>query len=177
MKFLLLIFRNVRRNLIRSSLTALGTMVLVSVVTLFWSVLGLLDLVTAAKSENLKAMVTERWSVPSRMPFSYATTLAEGAARNPGDARPADAMSWQFYAGCLDPAKLTRENMIFTIAVDPRKILSMMEGLDSLSPAEKDELQVYIDRLAQKRDGIILGRNHLENTTSASANASSLAAL
>ena len=32
------------------------------------------------EEENLKAIVTEKWSVPSRMPFSYAATLAEGAA-------------------------------------------------------------------------------------------------
>ena len=39
MKFLMLILKNVRRNAIRSTLTAVGTMVLVFVVTLVWSIL------------------------------------------------------------------------------------------------------------------------------------------
>ena len=60
MKFFLLIVKNVGRNMLRATLTALGTMVLVLVVTLVWSILALLDLVTAEKNENLKAMVTER---------------------------------------------------------------------------------------------------------------------
>jgi hypothetical protein len=47
MKFLLLIFKNVRRNLVRSSLTSLGTIALVLVVTLVWSILAFLDLVTS----------------------------------------------------------------------------------------------------------------------------------
>ena len=86
MKLLMLILKNVGRSPLRSILTALGTMMLVFVVTMVWSVLWLLDLVTAEKKENLKGIITERWSVPSRLPFSYAGTLAEGAARNPDGA-------------------------------------------------------------------------------------------
>ncbi len=54
---------------LRSILTALGTMVLVLVVTLVWSVLHLIDTVTAEKSHDLKAFISERWSVPSRLPL------------------------------------------------------------------------------------------------------------
>ena len=105
MKFLSLIVKNVGRNLLRSALTALGTMVLVLVVTLVWSVLHLIDLVTEEKSHNVKAFISERWSVPSRLPYSYASSLCEGAARadHPEDIHPTDAMAWQFYGGTLDP--------------------------------------------------------------------------
>ena len=65
MKFLLLILKNIRRNLVLSSLTSLGTVVLVLVVTLVWSVLAFLDRATAEKSRNLKAIVTERWQFPN----------------------------------------------------------------------------------------------------------------
>ena len=78
MKLLLLTIKNMRRNLIRSTLTALGTMVLVFVFTLIWSVLSFLDAVTAEKTENLKAIVSERWQIASQMPYAYAPTLAEG---------------------------------------------------------------------------------------------------
>jgi putative ABC transport system permease protein len=105
MKFLLLILKNVRRNAVRSTLTAVGTMVLVFVVTLVWSILDFLDKVTAEKTDNLKAIVTERWQMPSQMPFPYADTLSNGAARHPLDLHPIDSMTWQFYGGTIDPAK------------------------------------------------------------------------
>jgi len=33
-------------------------------------------------------MVTEKWSIPSRLPYAYAEPLSRGAARNPGDVQP-----------------------------------------------------------------------------------------
>ena len=88
MKLLLLIFRNLRRSWLRTTLTALGTMVLVVVVTMSWSFLAFFDDVTAEKSKNFKAIITERWQIPSQMPMTYAPTLAEGAARNAGRYSP-----------------------------------------------------------------------------------------
>ena len=108
MKYFKLIFRNVGRNRLRSLLASLVTIILVFVVTMVWSILWLLDLVTAEKSQNFRAMVTERWAVPSRLPYAYAAPLGRGAARNPGDVRPLDSMTWQFYIGTLDPATAAR---------------------------------------------------------------------
>ena len=89
MKLLLLIVKNVGRNLLRSMLTALGTMVLVLVVTLVWSVLHLIDLVTAEKSHDLKAIVTERWSVPSRLPlFLRIVARRRRCPQGPSGGRP-----------------------------------------------------------------------------------------
>ncbi len=81
MKLLLLILRNLRRSLLRTTLTALGTVVLVVVVTMAWAFLAFFDRITASKSQNFKAIVTERWQVPSQMPYTYAGTLEEGAAQ------------------------------------------------------------------------------------------------
>ena len=88
LKYVLLIGKNLRRNVLRTSLTALGTMVLVFVVTLVWSVLHLLDTVMAEKTSDLKAIITERWQIPSQMPFAYADSLSQGAARAPGTRVP-----------------------------------------------------------------------------------------
>jgi hypothetical protein len=148
MKLLLLIFRNLRRSWLRTTLTALGTIVLVVVVTMSWSFLAFFDDVTAEKSKNFKAIVTERWQIPSQMPLTYAPTLTEGAARNPGDIRPTDSMSWQFYGGTLDPKNMTRENMVFAIAVDPKKIGTMMDELEELTGEQKAELDRLIADLA-----------------------------
>lgn len=163
MKYVSLILKNVSRNLLRSSLTALGTMVLVFVVTLVWSVLAFLDQATEAKTENLKGIVTERWQIPSRMPFSYATALSEGGTRNAGDVRPLDSMTWQFYGGTLDPGNATFENNIFAIAMDPSKITSMMDELDSLPPDQQAAFQQVVDKLKTNPQGIILGRGRLNN--------------
>ena len=120
MKYFKLIFRNSRRKPLRSLLTALVTMVLVLVVTLVWSILWLLDIVTAEKSQNFKAMVTERWAVPSRLPYAYADALSRGAA---GTRRYAadgfdDLAILHRHARS---GKLTRENMVFAIACEPDK--------------------------------------------------------
>jgi putative ABC transport system permease protein len=166
MKYIRLILRNVGRNPLRSALAALVTIVLVFVVTMVWSILWLLDVVTAEKSRNFPVMVTERWAAPSRLPFAYADPLSRGAARSPDDVRPLDSMTWQFFIGTLDkdPTKVTRENMVFAIACEPEKIATMMEGLDSLPPDQQAQLHADIAKLKAKRQGIIVGQNHLRAT-------------
>ncbi len=161
MKYFKLIFRNVRRNRLRSVLTAVVTIVLVFVVTMVWSMLWLLDLVMTEKTQNFQAMVTERWAIPSRMPYAYSEPLSRGAARNPDDIRPLDSMTWQFFIGTIDPAKLTRDSMVFAIACEPAKIGTMMEGLESLPADQQKQLDEDIARLKTTRQGIILGQNHL----------------
>src|SRR5262245_11113186 len=132
MKFFLIILKNVRRNLLRTTLTSLGTMVLVLVITLIWSVLDFLDKATADKANNFKVIVTERWQIPSRMPWAYAATLREGAAREADDVRPDDWMTWQFYGGSFesDPAKRSIENTVVAIATQPDKVPTMMDELE-----------------------------------------------
>jgi len=161
MKFFLLIVRNVRRNLTRSIFTSLATMVLVCVVTLVWSILFLLDEITREKSQNLKAIVTERWQVPSHMPFAYAQSLSEGAARQPDDIRPTDSMTWQFFGGTLDPAKRTFENFLFAFAMEPKKLATMMDELEDLTGAQAAELQENIHKLERQRNAMLVGRERL----------------
>src|SRR6516225_2598056 len=112
MKFFLLIFKNLRRNKLRTALTALAVGVLVFVVTMIWTVVYFLENFTKEKSGNLKAIVTGRYDIQGQMPLSYARDLSHGAASRPGDVVPAESMAWQFYLGTLDPQKRTRENMV-----------------------------------------------------------------
>jgi putative ABC transport system permease protein len=161
MQFIRLVLKNLRRNLLRTILTAFGTMALVLVVTLVWSILWFLDNVTAEKNNNFKAIITERWQVPSRMPFAYAAALANGAATRPGDVRPLDSMSWQFYGGTTEQGKMTRESMLFAFALEPKKLATMMDDLDSLTGDDARELQVNIKKLEANKRGMILGRERL----------------
>ncbi len=137
------VLKSLSRNLLRSVLTGMATAVFVLLVTMIWSVFSLLDRATEAKSKDLKAIMTERWQIPSQMPFGYATSLEGGAAAEPGDYRVRaenDAMTWQFYGGTLDPANRTRENILFFFCMEPAKLLKMMDGLDELTDRERQAL-------------------------------------
>src|SRR5262249_22968186 len=154
---------------LRSVLTGLATFVLVMVVTLVWSILAFLDKQTEAKSRNLKAIVTERYQIPSMMPFAYAGSLGEGAPRQAGDYRvnpEKDAMSWSFYGGTLDPNKKTRENIVFFFAMEPRKLLSvdargnfstMMEDLDQVSDDDKLRLAAACAEMEKYPYKVLIG--------------------
>ena len=159
----ILVFQNLGRNPLRTVLTMLGTMILVMVVTLIWSILSYLDLQTAEKSNNFKAIISEKWRAPSQMPFSYAAGLREAGARNPGDVRPLDSMSWSFYLGSLDP-KRTREASLFAFCMEPEKLLTMMDELDDLPPTEKAAFTVVVEKLKNNRQGVILGIERLKAT-------------
>ena len=168
MKYLLLIYKNIGRNLLRSLLMGMGTMVLVLVVTLVWSVLTFIDKATETKSKNFKAIVTERWTAPSRMPFYYADKLKDGAARSdhPEDIRPADWMTWQFFVGTLDKEHQTFRNTLFGLACDPDKLLTMMDGVEDWSAPQRADMQANVERLKKTRGGIILGRDRLKDLAS-----------
>ena len=161
MKFFLLIIRNLRRNLVRSMLTGAGVMVLVFVITLIWSILGFLDEATSTKTSNFKGIVTEKWSIPSQMPFSYASTLEEGAAREAGDVKPIDSMTWQFFIGSIDKTNIGFSTFVFSFCMEPRKLLTMMDELDSLAPGPRGELDQAIKAMEQNRQGIIVGQKRL----------------
>ncbi|ADB17628.1 protein of unknown function DUF214 [Pirellula staleyi DSM 6068] len=165
MKFFLLIFRNLSRNLFRTILTSSATMFLVLVITAVWTVLSFLDKATEEKKQDLKAIVTERWQIPSQLPFSYAATLSEGAARNPGDVRPLDSMTWQFYGGTTDKENRSVSNTVFMFCMEPKKLLTMMDELDKLDPnaAETKELQAAIDKMENNIQSIILGQDRLKS--------------
>jgi putative ABC transport system permease protein len=156
------IVKSLGRNLRRTILTGLAIFVLVFVVTLIWTILWFLDMVTSEKSKDLKAIVTERWQIPSQMPISYAPTLEEGAAARPGDVTPSDHMTWQFYGGSIDPVKRTRENIVFFFCMDPSKLLSMMDGLDELTGEQLRQLEKAVAVMKANKRAVIVGKERLQ---------------
>jgi putative ABC transport system permease protein len=161
MKLLLLMAKNLRRSPLRTALTTLGTMVLVCVITLIWSVLWFLATVTTERAANFKAIATERWQIPSQMPFAYAATLSRGAARDRGDVVPRDHMTWQFYGGTLDLKNRTRDNSLFAVAMEPSKIATMLDELEDLRGKEADELRAIVREMELDRTGLVLGPGRL----------------
>ncbi|OAI55099.1 hypothetical protein AYO44_02875 [Planctomycetaceae bacterium SCGC AG-212-F19] len=173
-KFVLFTAKNLRRNLLRTALTFLAIFVLAVVVTMVWSILDYVEGLMTEKTSNIKTIVSEKWSASSNLPFAYAAPISAGAADSsrPGDIRPMDAMTWQFYIGTMDPEKKTRENFVFLIALEPIKIVSMMNELleeitpaqrgQGLAPAQIEELHAAVRKMQQHKQGIIIGRKRLE---------------
>src|SRR3954454_6082737 len=63
-RLVLLGLKNLRRNLVRTLLTALATVGFVFMVTLIWTILHGLDNITRERSRDLKLIVSERWQIP-----------------------------------------------------------------------------------------------------------------
>jgi putative ABC transport system permease protein len=178
-----LIVKSFRRNILRSTLTSLAIMVLVLVVTLVWSVLSLLDKITSEKARDFKAIISEKWQIPSQMPYSYAPALARGGARTAGDIVPMDSMNWTFYGGTIDPTNRTRENIVFFFGMDPAKMITifrddsgkplrdrdgriqystMMDDLDQCSEQELLDLDRGCREMERDPRKVIIGRDKLE---------------
>jgi len=168
-----LILKSLRRNLLRTLLTSLTIAKLVLVVTVVWSILAFLDRQTATKSKNLKAIVTEKYQIPSQMPISYAYSLGEGAYKKDGDYRvnaERDAMLWAFYGGTIDPEKKTRENIVFFFAMEPRKLAAfddrgrfttMMEDADLFSDEDKRTVAAACTEMEHYPFKVLIGPSRL----------------
>jgi putative ABC transport system permease protein len=156
-KYSSFIYKSLRRNFLRTTLASMAIMVLAFVVTLVWSILIPLDAAMTEQTKDFKAIVSERWQVPSMMPYAYASTLEEGGYTQPGDIRikPEDSMTWSFYGGTTDPEHLSFENIIFFFAMDPRKVPTMMDEMENIDPK-------LIERMEKQSEGCIIGRDRLK---------------
>jgi putative ABC transport system permease protein len=173
-KYVSLVSKSLRRNILRTVLASLAIMVLVFVVTLIWSFLVPLDIAMTEQTSNLKTIVSERWQVPSQMPPSYASTLEEGGYSRPGDLRilREDAMTWSFYGGTLDKEKRTFENIIFFFVLDPQNLIPRtvrVNGEEKTIPPMMDDLDhpepqfvEAVHKMMEKRNGVIIGQRRLE---------------
>ncbi len=163
-KPMLFILKSLARNKLRTALTGLATALFVLLVTMVWSVLWFLDRATQEKSKDLKAIVTERWQIPSQMPFAYAQPLSEGAPRKADDVKiaPENSMTWQFFGGTLEQEKPTRENMVFFFCMEPSKVMSMMDGIDQFSAQDRAKLEAALKAMEQDPRKVVIGQQRLE---------------
>lgn len=162
---LVLIIRSLSRNPLRTGLTYLAIFVLVVVITFIWSILGFLDLVTTEKESNLKAIITERNQIPSQMKPSHEAELNALIATLPEKNRPKngndDLMTWAFVGGTLDSKNRTPQNSLFMFCMEPKKVLTMMDGLDDLTGEQTDQLRKAIDLMEEDRTRIVVGKERL----------------
>jgi putative ABC transport system permease protein len=157
-KLFLLIVKSLRRNLLRTGLTAFAIAVLVFMVTLIWTVVHALDEMTVEKGKDMKLIVAERWKNPSMMPLTHAHYLNPKKPQfilDKGTAGPDDFMTWAFYVGTTEKWKITLTNWAFFFVMNPDHIIPMMDDMQSLDP-------VLVRKLKENPKGCLLGKSRLK---------------
>ncbi len=158
-KLFVLLLKNLRRNLVRTLLICVATVVLVAMVTLIWTVVYFMDQLTRERAKDLKIIISERWQLPSQMPPTHANYLNPNhgsfLSELAGKYTSQDFMTWSFFGGTTEPGKYTRESIVFFFALDPHVIRSMMDDLDKFSP-------VLVQKLADNRRGCLLGKERMK---------------
>lgn len=165
-----LVFRGLRRSLLRTALTYAALFVLTGMLTAIYSVVDFLGKIIQEKEENVQVILTERFSIPSVMPPGYAERLRTIIqTKLPPESRPndldANLMTWSFVGGTLDPNSRTLENSLVLLAQKPDTILTMMDihGLsrDDLSAEEYADLGRAVEKLKEDKRNIIVGQDRL----------------
>ena len=160
-----LVLRSVIRSLLRTSLTYLAVFVLVFILSSVWSVLDFLSAMTAAKDQNLKGIITEKYQIPSQMKPSHLQGIKDMIAQLPPDQRPDNIddniMTWAFVGGTLDPNKRTFQNSLFFFATEPEKVLKMMPGLEDLTGEELEQLKKATAAMEREPKAVVIGAERL----------------
>ncbi len=167
-KVVLIMFRGLRRSPLRTSLTYVALFVFTAVLSMVYSVLSFLAAVTTEKEANFKAIVSEKHSLPSQMPPGYYDRFKAVLDQLPPENRPkngdADVVSWTFVLTTTDPSSKRPENNLFMFALEPRKALTMMDGLEpeNLTAAEQKMLNDGVAAMEKNKQAIILSAGRLK---------------
>lgn len=167
-----LVFRSLRRNLIRTALTYVALFVLTGMLTLIYSVVGFLGKLTTDKEDAQMVIMSEKFSLPSMMPPGYGGQL-KGVIQSklPPEFRPKDLdknfMTWSFVLTTLDPGKLTPESALFLFALDPQAVTDGMmneQGLnrDDLGDEGWAELLRVVELVKQDKRNVVVGEDRLK---------------
>lgn len=167
-----LVFRSLRRNLLRTALTYVALFVLTGMLTMLYGVVNTIGKMTADKEDAQMVIMSEKFGIPSMMKPGYADAL-KSIIRDklPKEHQPADIdknfMTWSFVGATLDPAKMTQENSMFLFALDPDSVTNGMmseQGLneDDLGEDNWAAMKAVIDLVKQDRRNIIVGADRLE---------------
>ena len=166
-KLVLIMFRGLRRSPLRTSLTYLALFVLTLVLCFIYAILNMIALVTTEKEANFKAIVTHKTMIPSQMPPGYYDRFKQLCLEElPPDMRPvggdADIMSWSFVGGTTDTVNKRMDNALFMFCMEPRKILTMMDGLDDLTGDEKVMVDKGVEEMERNPQAIVVSASRLK---------------
>src|SRR5260370_25611132 len=161
-----MMFRSIKRNLLRTSLTYVAIFVLVFVISGIWTMLNFIDSITQDKENNLKAIISDKHQFPSKMRRSLDREIYDMAMSLPPQMRrkngPNDIMTWSFVLGTLDPNNPTQKNSVFFFSMEPRKLLTMMDGIDDLTPSELEQLKAAVAEMERNPRAAVIGAERLK---------------
>ena len=167
-----LVFRSLRRNLLRTALTYVALFVLTGMLTFLYGVVASIAEFTREKEGAQMVIMTEKFGIPSQMPPGYAHQLkAVIRDKIPPEHQPKDIeknfMTWSFVVGSMDPAKLTQENSMFLFALQPDAIKNEMMSDHELSRKDLGEegwaeLCRVLDLVEQDKRNIVIGEDRLQ---------------
>jgi putative ABC transport system permease protein len=167
-----LVFRSLRRNLLRTALSYVALFVLTFMLTMIYSIVRYLGELTTDKEGTQLVLLTEKYSIPSQMPPGHGISLkAILEEKLPSEHRPKvvadNYMTWSFVGATLDNNKITPENSFFLFALDPRAIETGMmkeQGLNPEDVGEKDWAQLLEVMALIKEDKrrIVIGEDRLQ---------------
>lgn len=163
MKFFLLIIKNLRRNNLRSLLTALAVMVLVAIFCMLVTVLTGLAEFTSEKSRDIKLIITDRYRFPSQFKTGDMDNLLRPGGPLGGirGFHPEQFCYWHFVACTLDPDLKDKDQTFIVIATQPEKIAMLMDDLDGLDP-RAPELVKHPPRSGLQNIGLVLGADRMK---------------
>ncbi len=141
LEFLLLIVKNLGRNKLRTGLTALAVVVMVTICVEMQTIVGVVARMVEADGGQSRLMVTERWVEPSRVPVRYLGALSrlEGVE---------DWTTWNTYPGFLQESRQVSQQA-FGVATRPDNLVAMHPGLARLDPA-------IVEAFKRQKNGAVL---------------------
>jgi putative ABC transport system permease protein len=148
LKFALLVLKSLGRNKARTSLTALGVMVLVSIYAVVTNVTATVKKKAAAQGAQTRLVVSERWTMPSRLPMRYVDEIRS----LPG---VVNYTTWNLVAGFLDESR-RRDRQAAAMATEPSTLREMHNGLETVTD---EHIQALIDR----KDGALVGQGLMQS--------------
>jgi len=169
-----LVFRSLRRNLLRTALTYVALFVLTGMLTFLYNLLASIESLTQEKEGSQLVIMTDKFGIPSMLPPGYISQV-KAMMRDekvlPKELQPADVdknfMTWSFIGASLDPAKMTKENSMFLFAIDPDVVPNGMmaeQGLNKEDLGEKgwQELVRGIEKVKEDKRNVVIGADRLE---------------
>ncbi len=148
LKFFRLIFRNAGRNRLRTGLTVLAVIILVSIFVVQTTITAKVREMVQSQAGQTKLLVTERWVVPSAFPVRYLPEMTEIDGVT-------DWAAWNLYL-CYFDEKMTNQSMTIAIATDPERLKTMTRDLENIDPA-------LVEALKNDRIGALVGSNIMKN--------------
>jgi putative ABC transport system permease protein len=167
-----LVFRSLRRNLLRTALTYVALFVLTGMLTFIYGIVAFLGDFTAEKEGSQMVILSEKFSIPSQMkPGNEGQLKSLIRDKLPKEYQPADidknVMTWSFVGASLDPTKFTQENNLFLFAIDPDVVTNGMMSEQGLNEKDLGEdqwkaLVQVIQLVKQDKRNVVIGEDRLQ---------------